>query len=420
MEMRLAPLLALVGLAAAAPSALAARVALHSLPPEDSLKLAPLAGRGELALVESHADGRLRQITVYAIVNAPPDKAEYVVGHPAEYPDFVPSVVKSKISSATPDGTLYYDWELDVPLVNLKGQNRLSFGKPAIPGSARTIEVETLRGDVPSGAWHWEFLPLGDGRTLVACHTYADIAKANWFLRKMIAANRTIEHGSVLASTVVFVKAVKLRAEALAGHGDGHRPKVDQSLDRAVELKPVRGTFDPQVLDPLLARGPVALIESFPDGRLRLADLLSYVYAPQAAMFRSVSTPTDFSRFVPGVDKSNVLSDNGREALYELEIHVPVLPNINYKTRMVREPEAERVRQHCVAGDARGSVYGWDLISMGPKQTLAIYQLNGQLRKQSWFLRQMIKSEPFYEHGLNVSVALATMMAMRGHAEGWK
>jgi hypothetical protein len=32
----------------------------------------------------------------------------------------------------------------------------------------------------------------------------------------------------------------------------------------------------------------------------------------------------------------------------------------------------------------------------------------------------MIKSEPFFEHGLNVSVALATMMAMRGRAEGWR
>ena len=123
---------------------------------------------------------------------------------------------------------------------------------------------------------------------------------------------------------------------------------------------------------------------------------------------------------MPGLKKSELKSDDGRTAVYDLEIKVPVLPNIAYTTRMLREPEKERVRQVCIKGDARGSVYGWDLTVVSPSQTLAIYQLNGQLRKQSWLFKKMIESEPFFEHGVNVSVALATMMAMRGRAEGWR
>src|SRR5262249_17833398 len=161
-------------------------------------------------------------------------------------------------------------------------------------------------------------------------------------------------------------------------------------------------------LAPLLDRGEVALVESFHDGRLRQANLLSYVYVPEEKFYRILTTPADFVTFVPGLKKIQVVSDNGHTAVYDLEIKVPVLPTIEYTTRMVREPEKERVRQICIKGDAKGSVYGWDLSIVNPKQTLAIYQLNGQLRKQSWLFKKMIESEPFFEHGVNVSVALAT------------
>jgi ribosome-associated toxin RatA of RatAB toxin-antitoxin module len=398
---------ALVG----APAAHANR--LRTLPYGSLRRLEPLAARGELALIESQPDGKLRQISIYVLVNAPPQVVEQVLAEPAHYPEFVPNVVKSQVTGSGADGALYYEWELDVPLVNLKGTSKLFTAPAPTAGAAPSVLVETIRGDVPDGVWQWDFLPASGGRTLLAYHGYADVARSSYVLRKLIAHNRTLEHGAVLASGIVFVKAVKLRAEALAGRGDGRRPRIDQSRERHIALQSIRGTFDAHAIEPLLERGQVALVESFADGRLRQANLLSYVYTPEPDIFRVVSTPADFQKFVPGLAHSKVLSDDGRDAVYELEIHVPVLPNIEYKTHMRREPANQEVRQVCIDGDAKGSVYGWDFVALAPRQTLAIYGLNGQLRKQSWVLRQMIKSEPFFEHGLNVSVALATMMAMR-------
>jgi hypothetical protein len=106
-----------------------ASVPLRTLPPGDALKLEPLAARGELALIESHPNGRLRQITIWTLVDAPPEKVEQVVGRPAEYPQFVSNVVRSDITGHTGDGGLFYEWELDVPLVNLKGPARWSSGR---------------------------------------------------------------------------------------------------------------------------------------------------------------------------------------------------------------------------------------------------------------------------------------------------
>jgi ribosome-associated toxin RatA of RatAB toxin-antitoxin module len=397
-----------------------AAVPLRTLPVEASLRLERLAGRGELALIESRPDGTLRQITIYTVVDAPVDKVEYVVAHPKEYPDFVPNVVKSDIVGSTGEGGLFYEWELDVPLVNLKGTSKVSFEPAPRTGAAPSVHIETVRGDVPNGTWEWQFLPASGGRTLLAYHGYADVRHSSWFLKKLIQHNKTIEHGALLASGIVFVKAVKLRAEAIAGHGTGQRPRIDLTVDRNVAINGIKGTFDAGVLAPLLDRGQVALVESFHDGRLRQANLLSYVYAPEPQMYQVVTTPADFAKFVPGLKRCSVQSDDGREAVYELEIKVPVLPNIEYKSRMRREPETQSVRIAAISGDARGSVYGWDLAAVSPRQTLAIYQLNGQLRKQSWLFKKMIESEPFFEHGVNVSVALATMMAMRGRAEGWR
>src|SRR5215813_10602210 len=119
-------------------------VQLRQLPPEVVAKIEQLASRGELALIESKPDGRLRQITIYSLVNAPPDKCEYVISHPREYPDFVPNVVKAEMAGQINGGAdgFFYSWELDVPLVNLKGISRVTFGPPPAAGAARRVHVE--------------------------------------------------------------------------------------------------------------------------------------------------------------------------------------------------------------------------------------------------------------------------------------
>src|SRR5262249_30711451 len=158
--------------------------------------------------------------------------------------------VRSDITGQTGDGGLFYEWELDVPLVNLKGTSKVEFRAPPVAGAGRTVHVEVVRGDVHEGTWDWQFLPAAGGPTLLGYHGYADVTKSSWVLRKLIAHNPTLEHGAVLASGIVFVKAVKLRAETLAGHADGKRPRIDQSLERQVVLRSLRGTIDPATLAP--------------------------------------------------------------------------------------------------------------------------------------------------------------------------
>src|SRR5438128_1683173 len=127
------PALFLLGFASSARAA----VPLETLPPAEIKRLEPLAARGELALIESKPNGRLRQVTIYTIANAPPDQVFYVLSHPAEYPDFVANVVKSQPTGHTADGGLFYEWELEVPLVNLKGTSKMTYGPPPQPDAPR-------------------------------------------------------------------------------------------------------------------------------------------------------------------------------------------------------------------------------------------------------------------------------------------
>ena len=58
----------------------------------DFKPLVPLLEKGELSLVESYRNGRLRQVTVVALVKASPDKVWSVLTDYEHYLEFMPNL----------------------------------------------------------------------------------------------------------------------------------------------------------------------------------------------------------------------------------------------------------------------------------------------------------------------------------------
>lgn len=409
--MRRAPHRALLPLIALLPAAALARYPLRALPRDVVMKLRPFAERGELALIESNKDGTLRQLALVTVVRAPMDAMYRAISTTEEYTQFVPNVVKSDTVKQVGE-TRWVAWELEVPLFNLTGTNAYTFHAPD------AMDVETSSGDVRTGAWRWELFPLSENSTLAVEYAYSDVRDVNFVMRKLIAKNRTVEHGAVLSAATVFMKSAKARAEKRAGVIASERPDVKKN-PRAVPLKSVRefATADDfAALAPLFDRGIVALVQSQPDGRLHQAVVFARTYAPPEKVYEIAAHPDRWDEFMPGVDECYAIEDVPDHVVYRMELDAPLL-SINFKARMNRGPDW--LSNSTLDGDLKNARFGWEFLPQPEGRSLTIYYVNADLRRNSWVLRHLIDRDPFFEHGVNVAAGLLALNLIRGKAEGW-
>lgn len=380
--------------------------ALRTLPEETLRALRPFVERGEMALIESKKDGTLKQITLVALVRAPRATVWKALASTERYPEFVPNVVKSE--TIRQEGNVrFVDWEFEVPMFNVEGTNRYTFRPPD------AMEAEAVAGDIRTAALRWELRESG-ADTLVALYSYSDLRDLNFFLRRMIKFNKKMEHGSVLSASLVFMKSLKALVEGRGGRAS--RPAG--GADGRIELRTIRGdaALDFGAVEPLLDRGTAALIQSRPDGRLRQVVLLMRAHVGRDRLYDVVAHPDRYDDFMPQIEEATAISDDGTRLVWRAEVAAPLF-DLEYTARTVRG--ADGVRTDATDGDLKNARWAWEFVPQRPDRTLALYYANADLRRNSWVVRQMVKREPFYEHGVNVASALVNASLVLGYAEGW-
>jgi len=171
----------------------------------DLAPMQPLLSRGEVALVETGGGGVLRQVGLFAKVDASPDRVRGVVADPARYPDFVSNVDSCDVVERSEERTVY-DMEIDSPIFDLDGRMELS---RRADGSLR---VSCTEGDLSGARWGWEFRPMGSG-SAAAYFGITDMARANIVLRRLIAKEPFFDHGLNVGAKLIMLRAIKERAE---------------------------------------------------------------------------------------------------------------------------------------------------------------------------------------------------------------
>ncbi len=174
----------------------------------DATELTALRGllqHGELAMIESHEDGSLRQVTVLASVAAGPGKLTAVAHRPDTWPSFVPNLVSQKVTEES-KGVLRLEYEIEVPLANVEGVNRMTIHEDG------SVDMVAVSGDVSRGKWRWEFRALPDGVTVPVHYAYTDVRDASWFVKKLVEQQPLFEHGVVATASTIAVRALKARA----------------------------------------------------------------------------------------------------------------------------------------------------------------------------------------------------------------
>jgi hypothetical protein len=373
----------------------AGEVPLRELPTDKLLALAPSLRAGDMALIESQPDGHLAQVTVIALVAAPPDLVRRLVITPENYKDFGHSLSRSEVHRR-PDGAIDYDFALDLGVVTLDNNHRMLLR----PDGA--IDVKD-RGPRDATNYRWRVLPAPGG-TLLVQYGFTDVRNASGYIRRLVTAAPQLEHGLALTTQVFFVRAVKERAERLAPPGSV--PPMDPRL---------RGGS----LGFLLERGRVAVMRSLPNGRLGDISIVDTIYASRARVEAVIQDPAAYHSFVDGVKKSEVIERRQPgELTYETEFDLSVF---NWVTRFAQRRGSDGIDVMGLSGDQRGAHFRWDLTAQGEKETRAVFRANQDLSAASPLLLGMLfRREPLFEHGIAVALALLQEVGVRGRAEGWR
>jgi hypothetical protein len=384
---------ALASLALAAP-AFAVEVPLRELPADKVAGMAPLLRHGEIALIESEADGHMKQVSVMALVAAPPAVVREVLTTPEKFPEFIRNLSKSEVHR-NPDGTIDFDFGIDLKVIDLEAGYRIH------PRPDGGLYVTALNpGEANTTLYQLYAVP---GGTVMVQYGYVDVIHSNAFITRIVRSVPTLEHGLALALQMFYVCSVKARAEKLAAPGS---------------FPPL----DPNARGPgfrfLLERGRVAVIRSTPEGHLADISILDTIYAPRDKVADVIDHPNDYHTFVDGMRKSWEVKRSGTEVEYQAEFDVSIF---SWSTRFALRSELAALDAVGIDGSLRGAHYRWDLSATKPKETQLVFRANQNLRAASpLILGAIFKQQPLFEHGLSVAVGLVNVIGVRGRAEGWR
>jgi hypothetical protein len=363
---------------------------LQPISPDDVAALAQQPLAEDVALIESNPDGTEKQVSIFAWVAAPPAVVRALIATPGDYKSFIPNLSKST-AEPQPDGTIRQTWKMELPVSSFDGVNVFTILPDAVLLRAIDNNDEaTFRYETHAAA----------GGTLLVQYGYTDVKHSNAFVRAFLKRQPMMEHGLALSAQLMFVTAMRAEAE--------RRARINVPPSAVVSLSPT--------IDHLRQRGQVALLSR--DQRLQVMDR---VYAVKTAILDAITKVGEYPQFVPGVDRSapRAASLPGAIGFY-LEMATPLVGwATTYEMRRLGDNGFDGAG---VQGDLAGARFRWMVSATKgtPPATNVSYEVQEDLARSSFVLKQLFKMQPSLERGIGVALALVWMRAIRSRAEGWK
>lgn len=186
---------------------LAGLLAVVSAPASAADGLDALLARGEVTLLETRPDGRLRQVTAIGLVEAPVDVVWAKLTDFAAYESWMPQVADSTVVS-TEGNTVVVDFSVAVVGPNVNFRQKLT-----LDPATRVIRGEWVDGALKGSRWEWRLEPRGE-HTLAHRVLFTNVVDTNWIVRSVEDENHTLEYGINVATGVVEMRGLK---KALGG-----------------------------------------------------------------------------------------------------------------------------------------------------------------------------------------------------------
>jgi hypothetical protein len=183
-----------------------------SLSPVDAKAKPPgfnfLLQRGMVAIMRTE-NGRLSDVSVLDRAFAPMSAVADAITHPAAWSKFVPGVDESYERSRK-EGIVEYRTVMSVPLVSWDTVYSMRTSPAQIEGLG-------IEGDLRGARYQWDLVNRGPKETLTIYRVGEPLAQSSIIVRKLFSSQPPLEHGLGVAFALVYLRAMRARAEGWAG-----------------------------------------------------------------------------------------------------------------------------------------------------------------------------------------------------------
>jgi ribosome-associated toxin RatA of RatAB toxin-antitoxin module len=375
-----------------------AREPLRPFPAEVLRIYATVVNQGEIAVVESEASGRARQITLLGYAAAPPALTYGLVADPLLYPRYVRNLTRSDVEKQV-DGSMLNRWTLSFPIGTFEGTDEVRLMPPAPEAATQAVEIRSL-GEGKEGIQRWEFLPIPGGGTLVVNYGYYDPLD-NAFLRVMIGKDPALDAGFNLAGGLAVLRNLLIEAGR----------EAQQAGTAVTAAAAPKGTMPD--FGPLLNRGTVAMVRSGTDGSFQNVSVIERVPAPAQRMETLLRDPENWPSFMRTVKKVTVTQRDAQGLEYDMSV-AGMMVDVDTTFRMLFVPGG--IDTLAISGAVKGARFRWDLRPDGPQHSVVVWRGNLHMADSSRLLRTMLRIEPSFEHSANITVGLISVRSLAAQA----
>ncbi len=376
---------------------------LEALTEEERTKLAPLMETGPIALVEFAKGEDLPAVLVAGYVEAPAALAAKVIQSPGEYPKFMKTLDSVKVTSQHGSQTSY-TWSWRTGVLFLEGENRMTaYGPPpGHPEEGYRIAVHSQRGHLGEGRLMWRVFPAGEKRSMVVLAMRVDMREANFVMRQLDAAARSVNRSVNLALCYVMMLGTKREAERRAGNV--------QTLPTSVAFE--RPEVDLRTLKKVLGRADLLLMELTDKGIGKLSIVGRTGLRPDQLLPVMTSPETFGKSLVPG-SYTRVTKNEGERKTFEWGIK---LPFIGIEGVMTLANHDGLTSVDATQGALKGGKWRFTIPTLKSGEAVLVGYCKFDITQTTWLIRKIAEVDPVMGHGLAAASQVMVLRALRSRA----
>jgi len=179
---------------------------------------------------------------------------------------------------------------------------------------------------------------------------------------------------------------------------------------------------DREALAPLLARGPVALVEFTSADELPAILLAAAVDAPAATVAAIVGDPAGYPRFMGVLDSVEVTGRHASSLSYDWTWRTALFELRGSNVMTSSAPPAAHPEQgwrfgvRATGGDLGTGRFLWRVLPAGPNRTIVTLVTRLDLRDSNYIARQMSQASRSVNRSINLSLGFVMLLGARHEA----
>ncbi len=376
---------------------------LESLDDKERELIAPLLTRGAVALVELVRDETLPAVLVATYVEAPADLVAGIIGKPQDYPKFMRTLDHVEVLSETPTQSAY-KWTWQTGVLSLEGENRMTIVAPPKdrPEFGHRISVKSEQGHLGEGRLMWRVFPAGEKRSLMLLSMRVDMREANFVMKQLKAAAKSVNRSVNLALCYVMALGTKAEAERRVGANN----KLPESLPFEAP------SLDLPKFKKLLGRADLLLME-LSQGGLPKISIVGRTGMQPATLRPVMAEPETFGKaLVPG-SYTRVTQREGTQKTFEWGISLPLIGTSGV---MQMNEDATGLSINATDGALKGGKWRFDTPTLPGGEAVVLGYSQFDITKTTWLVEKIAGLDPYMGHGLAAASQVMMLRALRKRA----